>query len=106
MQNFRQQLLKDALGDNNDFVTHLSDILNILPETKQLQKEAVAFFSLAQLQVPEWNSETLPYVDYRFEKLLLNNYRKFDKPIGKVRYFLFALRLSRKSNGELIFIRR
>lgn len=46
MQNFRQQLLKDALGDNNDFVTHLSDILNILPETKQLQKEAVAFFLL------------------------------------------------------------
>lgn len=104
MQNFRQQLLKDALGDNNDFVTHLSDILNILPETQQLQKEAVAFFSLAQLQVPEWNSETLPYVDYRFEKLLLNNYRKFDKPIGKVRYFCLPFGYQGKATGSLFLL--
>ena len=104
MLNFRQQLLKDALGNNKEFVTHLSDILNIFPETKWLQEEISSFFSIPSSLEIEQYSETRPYVDYRFEKLLLNNYRKFDKPKGEASYFSLPFGYHEKNAGSLFLL--
>lgn len=82
MLDFKQQLFRNALKDNADFASQLSDALRILPDTNQLCDSITAFFYFPREEdTPPVGENVAESVnDYRFSQLLLNNYRKFSKP--------------------------
>lgn len=86
MLNIKQEILNNALVKYQDFANHLSDVLSVLQDTENLQERINNLFFMPQKEqenlAPPSNVR-----DYRFTRLILNNYRKFDIPSGKVKFY-------------------
>lgn len=87
MLNIKQEILNDVLVKYQDFANHLSDVLSVLPDTDELQERINNLFSMPQKELDLNLAPPSDVIrDYRFTRLILNNYRKFDIPSGKVKF--------------------
>lgn len=90
MNILKRNLLVNVLGDDyKEFLEKLYKTLNLHPDgCIDLVNELKSMFDVLSLPnpSPQANSSNTPY-DYRFRYLLINNYRKFDKPKAQADYY-------------------
>ena len=90
MNNLKRKLLVNALGDDYEkFLDDLYKVLDLYPYgSLDLIDELKSLFSVLFSSTPSVSPKTLQSPnDYRFRYLLLNNYRKFDKPKTLAEYY-------------------
>lgn len=103
MLNIKQEILNDVLVKYQDFANHLSDVLSVLPDTDELQERINNLFSMPQKELDLNLAPPSDVIrDYRFTRLILNNYRKFDIPSGKVKFYSLPFGEADKSMSTFV----